>query len=458
MIRIYCDAADAWLRETQTLTAGMINYPEVLLTFSDDWDGYGKAVIVRAGTVEKAALIVNNKFVVPSECLAESGVNLIVGISGSDGVHTIPTIWCSCGEIMDGTDVQDSTAIGEATPALVDQMLGYAQDVVDEAQMLKNYIIKTVAYDNTNANQFGNTEVTIDDSGEGENRTLTFYFRNIKGRGISKLLFTQSGENKGRLQVQLEGEEPVNFDGVKEALSAIETALSEAGTSEAERETAENAREVAEEQRDLAEQGRESAEHARDTAESNRQSAESTRDANEATRIANETTRETNENTRQSNEQSRVEAEADRAAEFHRWETVDQLNGLKSEGYAVGKANGEDVGSDSPYYQNNAKYYAEYAEDQKDDAVTAKNTADARAVDSESWAVGERNGIAVVEGDDTFHNNSKFYADVAGQGAASAGYMYLYINDDGHLIMERSSNVDEDFRIDSNGHLIWEVS
>ena len=32
---------------------------------------------------------------------------------------------------------------------------------------------------------------------------------------------------------------------------------------------------------------------------------------------------------------------------------------LKSEGYAVGKQNGADVASDSPYYQNNAKYYAE---------------------------------------------------------------------------------------------------
>lgn len=36
---------------------------------------------------------------------------------------------------------------------------------------------------------------------------------------------------------------------------------------------------------------------------------------------------------------------------------------LKSEGYAVGTQNGEAVSSDSPYYQNNAKYYAEYAEE-----------------------------------------------------------------------------------------------
>lgn len=36
-------------------------------------------------------------------------------------------------------------------------------------------------------------------------------------------------------------------------------------------------------------------------------------------------------------------------------------NALKSEGYAVGQQNGTDVGSGSPYYHNNAKYYAEKA-------------------------------------------------------------------------------------------------
>lgn len=35
---------------------------------------------------------------------------------------------------------------------------------------------------------------------------------------------------------------------------------------------------------------------------------------------------------------------------------------LKSEGYAVGTQDGEPVSSDSPYYENNAKYYAEYME------------------------------------------------------------------------------------------------
>ena len=188
MIRIYCEAADAVLKETQTLTAGMINYPEVLLTFSNDWDGYGKAVIVRAGEVEESALIVNNKFTVPSECLAESGVSLIVGISGSDGVHTIPTIWCSCGVIMDSVDVDDSTSTGTATPSLVDQMLAYAQEIEAYAADMDTNVIRTAEVNDEDADNYGTASVMVSDSGAGENRTLTFTFANLKGNGIESII------------------------------------------------------------------------------------------------------------------------------------------------------------------------------------------------------------------------------------------------------------------------------
>jgi len=126
MIRIYCDKADAFLKETQTLTKGMTNYPEVVLTYSSDWDGMGKAAVVRAGDKSINVLIRNNKFTIPAECFEESGVELIVGVQGSSGVHVIPTVWCACGEILEGTDVNESGNVGEPTEDLVLQMLGYA--------------------------------------------------------------------------------------------------------------------------------------------------------------------------------------------------------------------------------------------------------------------------------------------------------------------------------------------
>ena len=450
MIRIYCEAADAVLKETQTLTAGMINYPEVLLTFSDAWDGYGKAVVVKAGEVEETALIVNNKFVVPAECLAESGVNLIVGISGSDGVHTIPTIWCSCGEIMDSVDINDSTMDYPATPSLVEQMLGYAEDVVEEAQELQSYIIKNVAADDTNAGNWGVTDVSIADTGAGENRTLTFTFTNLKGKGIKAVLFTASGENKGRIQIKLDDDSVTNYDGVKEAIAAMEEMMSDSGTAETERAAAETARDDAETLRDSAEQTREQNEDSRESAEIARQNAEGLRDSNEGTRIANETQRETNENTRQSNEANRVSSFTEMSDTFEQWSTVDALNGHKSEGFAVGEEDGVPVSSDSPYYHNNAKHY----NTQAGLSAASANVSDLKA---EGYAVGKQNGTDVGSTSPYFHNNAAFYADVAGQGAATAGYMDLYVNENGHLIMERSSNVNEDFEIDANGHLIWEV-
>lgn len=43
--------------------------------------------------------------------------------------------------------------------------------------------------------------------------------------------------------------------------------------------------------------------------------------------------------------------------------TSSETDALKSEGFAVGEQNGTPVSSDSPYHENNAKYYAEKTED-----------------------------------------------------------------------------------------------
>lgn len=47
-------------------------------------------------------------------------------------------------------------------------------------------------------------------------------------------------------------------------------------------------------------------------------------------------------------------------------------------------------------------------------------------------------------------------ADRAEQAAATAGYMFFYVNEDGHLIYQRTSNTQVDFYIE-NGHLYVEA-
>ena len=57
-----------------------------------------------------------------------------------------------------------------------------------------------------------------------------------------------------------------------------------------------------------------------------------------------------------------------------------------AEAWAVGQRGGMDVSSDDPTYENNAKYYADVAEDAKDDAETAKNYAEAAQTAAETAA------------------------------------------------------------------------
>lgn len=83
---------------------------------------------------------------------------------------------------------------------------------------------------------------------------------------------------------------------------------------------------------------------------------------------------------------------------------------LLTEGYAVGEQNGTPVSSGSPYYQNNAKYYAGEAQLDKEDADTFKAAAQTAALRSEGFSVGEQNGTPVSSGSPYYQNNAKFYA------------------------------------------------
>lgn len=73
------------------------------------------------------------------------------------------------------------------------------------------------------------------------------------------------------------------------------------------------------------------------------------------------------------------------------------------------------------------------------------------ASDSEAYAIGKRGGVPVSADDPAFNNNSKFYSEVIGQQAATAGYMHLDIVD-GDMYYTRSDNVDVDFEL-INGDL-----
>ena len=103
----------------------------------------------------------------------------------------------------------------------------------------------------------------------------------------------------------------------------------------------------------------------------------------------------------------------------------------------------------------------EYALASKSWAVGGTDTREGEDVDNamyfadkaEGFAVGEQNGEPVEEGSPYFMNNAAFYAGVAGQAASNAGWVYFYIDDEGYLHYVKTANCDLDFYIDVNGYL-----
>ena len=78
---------------------------------------------------------------------------------------------------------------------------------------------------------------------------------------------------------------------------------------------------------------------------------------------------------------------------------------------------------------------------------------DERAKDAEAWAVGQRGGTDVESTDETYHNNSKYWSQMAQQAAGKDGWVSFYIDDNGHLHYEKTENAALSFYIDAVGHL-----
>lgn len=79
-----------------------------------------------------------------------------------------------------------------------------------------------------------------------------------------------------------------------------------------------------------------------------------------------------------------------------------------------------------------------------DGSVVAERNAKKYSIDSEAWATGKRDGTNVPSSDPTYQNNSKYYSEQAHQCALDAeqsalksGFVHLYINDQGQLMMDR---------------------
>lgn len=85
----------------------------------------------------------------------------------------------------------------------------------------------------------------------------------------------------------------------------------------------------------------------------------------------------------------------------------------QSEAWAVGTIDDVAVDSEVAQYNNNAKYFSELSEASASAAATSEDNSEDSAEDSEAYAIGKRAGTNVTEGDVAYNNNSKYYAALA---------------------------------------------
>lgn len=93
MLTFHFSGADGKMTRKETLTAGMVGR-QILLEFSEDWEGLSKTVVFSAGSVTKDAVYTGVPVTIPAQVLEKPLETLYVGVYGvaADGALVIPTI------------------------------------------------------------------------------------------------------------------------------------------------------------------------------------------------------------------------------------------------------------------------------------------------------------------------------------------------------------------------------
>ena len=125
---------------------------------------------------------------------------------------------------------------------------------------------------------------------------------------------------------------------------------------------------------------------------------------------------------------------------------IDQTIAALNDAVESTAADAEQTASDAARAEA-ARTAAESAEANAEASATAAAQSEANAAQSESTATAAATSASASAA------SAATSADRAEQSAKDAGYMYFYINDEGDLIYQRTSNVNVDFYLDNDGDL-----
>ena len=95
--------------------------------------------------------------------------------------------------------------------------------------------------------------------------------------------------------------------------------------------------------------------------------------------------------------------------------------------------------------QTAAEEAASAAATSESNAAESEENATEQALKSEGYAVGTQDGTAVTSGSPYYQNNAAYYAEVAQQGAEESGYVWFDVNsEDGNMYVTITDNIAED--------------
>lgn len=95
--------------------------------------------------------------------------------------------------------------------------------------------------------------------------------------------------------------------------------------------------------------------------------------------------------------------------------------------------------------QHAAEEAQRLSEEAQEGAETAEENSEEQALKAEGYAVGQQNGVDIDSTSPYYRNNAKHYAEVAQQGAEESGYAWFDVHDnDGYMYVYISDNLSDD--------------
>ena len=117
-------------------------------------------------------------------------------------------------------------------------------------------------------------------------------------------------------------------------------------------------------------------------------------------------------------EQAAATSEANAAASETNAAASESNAAASASSAAQSESNASTSETNAALSASNALTSANNAATSESNAATSETNADLSSEDSEAWSVGQRNGVDVPPSDPTYHNNAKYWADVASGGVS----------------------------------------